>query len=114
MFTVFDQSEHRLLAVEEKSSPEKYLEKKAAACESQRLLGGHKGSLLSCIGNNLLELQDFQVDDESVCDASFRWQLCEEEDVRFLELWCLLCNMVTLARIGTGADVSDDKFVLHT
>ena len=81
---LFDQ---RLLAVEEKSSPQKYHENKAAACESQRLPAGHQGSLLSCIGNNLLELQDFQVEEESVCDASFRWQLCEEEDVR---LFCAI------------------------
>ena len=90
---LFDQ---RLLVVEEKSSLQKYHEKKAAACESQRLPAGHQGSLLSCIGNNLLELQDFQVEEESVCDASFRWQLCEEEDVRLLCVVCC-CALVSVS-----------------
>lgn len=86
-FNHFTLSQLDCFAVEEKSSPQKYLEQKAAACSSPRLPSGHQGSLLSCIGSNMLELQDFQVEDESVCDASFRWQLCEEEDVRFCTLY---------------------------
>jgi hypothetical protein len=86
-------------AGKDKPCPQMYHTKSGAACNRQSLPAGHQGSLLSCIGNNLLELQDVQVEEETVCDASFRWQLCEEEDVRFSALLSnnasgLLCHVL--------------------
>jgi hypothetical protein len=66
----------------------KYTEKQFTR-HAPPMTAGQTGSLLSCIGNNLVELQDFQVDGETPCDASVRWQLCEEEDVRAHQ--ALLC-----------------------
>lgn len=63
-----------------------------------------QGGLLSAIGSNLLQLQDFaMIVEETAVDHSLRNQLCQEEDVRSLASFCAPSNhTLTVCQIDQG------------